>query len=568
MPNLEFCRERILSNDYRDFIVSGIITSRFADIPPETYCKQTAGFGYQCIYLSQQQSDPITNSQFLYTSVPKCYAPISMDTLNQAGISYIQNYPTLQLKGNGVLIGFLDGGIDYTNPVFRNLDGSTRILSIWDQTVQTGTLPEGFAYGSEYTQEMINQALSSDSPLDTVPTIDTDGHGTFTASLAAGGGNPEQSFLGAAPEATLAVVKLKPAKQYLKDYYFIPDSTVCYQETDIALALHYLDQLARRYNLPLVFCFSLGTNAGGHIGALPCPTILNAYGYSSNRIPIIGTGNEADKRHHYYMQDFQNAGTQSVEIRVGENTAGFTMELWTSLPNVVAISLTSPSGENTARLPIRANGSTNFQFLLERTRVTIDYQIIAERETSELIFFRFFAPSPGIWRLNVEPVRIFDGTFHIWLPLTEFLSGEVFFLNSNPDYTITNPGNGDGSITAAYYDGLNNAVALSSGRGFSRNNQINPAIAAPGINVVGALPGNRFAARSGSSISTAVTAGAAALLVEWIIIDRGAPVIDAFQIRSLFIIGAVRPPEMNFPNREWGYGLLNLYNTFEEIRKF
>ena len=414
---------------------------------------------------------------------------------------------------------------------------------------------------------MINEALQSASPLGVVPSVDDSGHGTFTASLAAGSGNPDENFLGAAPECTLAVVKLKQAKQYLRDYYFIPEGVPCHQETDIILALRYLDLLAQKLKLPLVFCFALGTNAGDHVGALPCPLILNSYGSSINRIPVLGCGNEADKRHHYYYEIPDVYTNHTAEIRVGEGVTGFTMELWTSIPNVLSVSLTSPSGESTSRLSVRTNVRTSFQFLLEPTRVSIDYRITAELESSELIFFRFSDPSPGIWRLNIEPVRIFNGQFHIWLPMSEFLSGEVYFLNSSPYYTITNPANGASTINTAFYDGSTNAVALSSGRGYSRNDVINPTIAAPGVDVLGALPGGRYAMRSGSSAAAAINAGAVALLLEWILIKMGNTSVDSYQIKSILMIGAQRPPGMQFPNRDWGYGLLDLYNALNEIRE-
>ena len=490
-----------------------------------------------------------------------------METMNQAGILPLQTYPTLKLTGKGVLIGFLDSGIDYQNPIFRNLDGTTRIAGIWDQTIQDGTPPAAFAYGSEYTREQIDQALLLENPLNLVPSVDTDGHGTFTASLAAGSGNPEEAFLGAAPDAVIGVVKLKQAKQYLRDYYFISKDTVCYQENDILLGLHYLEQLAKQLNLPLVYCISVGSSAGGHVGALPLSQVLNNYGTYANRVPVVGTGNESDKRHHFYNEIPDNSTIQTVEVRVGESVPGFTMELWTSIPNILSISLISPSGENTNRIPIRANSRTTFDFLFERTRVTIDYQLIVEKENSELIFFRFDAPSSGVWRINVEPIRIIDGRYHIWLPVTELLQGEVFFLNSNPYYTITNPGNANSAITVSYYDSASNSIATASGRGYGRNDQIKPTITAPGINVKGALPNGRYAIRSGASISAAITSGAVALLLEWIIYQLGFPAIDSYQIKSLLILGAVRGSNMEFPNREWGYGQLNVYNTFEEIRQ-
>lgn len=562
------CKERILSEDYRDFIVSDTLPPSLSNIPKDQLCEQEGDFGYRCVYVSGIQADPVNLGRYPYRAIPKCYSLLSMEALNQAGILAIQNYPTLQLKGKNVMIGFVDTGIDYANSIFRNLDGTTRIAGIWDQTIQTGAPPDTFAYGTEYTQEMIDQALRSDTPKEAVPSEDELGHGTFLASLAAGSGNPEEEFLGAAPECTIAVVKLKQAKQYLRDYYFIPDSSPCYQDTDILLGLRYLNDLAAAKNMPLVLCVALGTNMGGHISLTPLSLILENYSTLNSRIPVIGGGNEADQRHHYSYELHNAASPNTVEIRVGENVPGFVMELWTDIPNMLSISLTSPSGETTTPVAVETNSTSVYDFIFERTRVTVNYRLIVEGSTSELAFFSFQSPVPGIWKVNVTPIQTIDGQFHIWLPVREFIGGEVYFLNADPYYTLTNPGNTISTIVVSYYNGANNSIALSSGRGYTRYDQINPDITAPGINVKGALPNGRYAVRSGSSISTGISAGATALLLEWIIYQLGNPRIDSYQIKSLLILGAVRPPNMTFPNREWGYGQLNLYNTFEQARKF
>lgn len=560
------CKERILSEDYHDFIISETRPFPIPNIVSEQFCAQYANYGYHCVYLSRILTEPINMSKYDYTSIPKCYSPLSMDALNQAGILQIQNYPTLQLKGQDIMIGFLDTGIDYTNAVFRNLDGTTRIAAIWDQTIQTGTPPQDFIYGSEYTREMINEALLSDDPKSIVPTEDEIGHGTFVASLAAGSGDSSENFLGAAPESTIAVVKLKQAKQYLRDFYYIPDSATCFQETDLMLGLKYLSTLAQNMDIPLVMCVALGTNMGGHIDVLPLSKVLEHYGSAVNQIPVVGGGNEADKRHHYSHIIHSDDIPDVVEIRVGENVDGFTMELWTDIPNVFSVALVSPSGESTATIPIQTETSTIFNFVFERTQVTVDYSIIVERTISELIFMRFSSPAPGIWSLIVTPVRAISGLYHIWLPMTEFLSGEVYFLNSDPYYTLTNPGNARGVVVVSFYDGNNNSIALSSGRGYTRDELINPHITAPGINITGALPGGGFAVRSGSSTSIGITSGAVALLLEWMLKNLGYTGVDAYELRSILILGAIRPPSMLFPNREWGYGKLNLYNTLEEMR--
>ena len=563
MTDSETCRQHILSEDYRDFIGNHVRTPFFESIMREGQCEQDAGFDYKCFYLPAELAGPVTLSRFSYNSIPKCFTPTSMETLNQTGILPVQNYPTLQLKGEGVLIGFLDSGIDYTNQVFRNIDGSTRIAAIWDQTVQSGSPPEGFAYGTEFTEKQINEALNEENPLAVVPSSDDTGHGTYTASLAAGSGNPQEQFLGAAPEASIAVVKLKQAKQYLRDYYFIPADAVCYQETDLMLGLKYLNDLADSLSLPLVVCITVGSNMGGHIGTLPFSYLIEGYSTKANHITVIGTGNEADKRHHYFNTITDMADRKSVEIRVGENVSGFSLELWTDIPNILSISILSPSGENTSRIPFRAGASAEVSFLFERTKVSIDYRLLVEKSTSELVFFRFDAPAPGIWKIIIEPLALADGQFHMWLPVTEFLSGEVYFLEPDPYYTLTNPAAADSPIVVSYYNGNTDALSQSSGRGYTRSRRIKPDIAAPGVDVPGALPGGRFTVRTGASAAAAVTAGAIALMLEWLLNYENVPGIDSYQIKSLLILGAVRPKTMEYPNREWGYGQLNLYNTFD-----
>ncbi len=567
MPDSNSCRDRILSEDYRDFILSDVNAPLLKRMVDNEYCTQDTDFNYRCIYLSKDLVDPVSFDRFSYFSVPQCYSLLSMEPLNQAGILPIQNQPTLQLTGKNIMIGFLDTGIDYENAAFRNLDGSTRIVGLWDQTIQSGVPPASFDYGTHYTQKMIDEALRSDSPSDLIPSRDENGHGTFLASVAAGTGNPEQQFLGAAPGAAIAVVKLKEAKQYLRDFYFIPDSVPCYQETDILLGMKYLHELALQYQMPLVFCIALGSNMGGHTGANPLAVIAGQYATLSNRIPVIGVGNEASQRHHYYNMIADNSDTKTVEIRVDENTTGFVMELWTKIPNILSISLISPSGENTSRIPIRAGTSTTFNFLFEKTTVNIEYRLIVENTTSELIHFRFADITPGIWKLVVEPVRIIDGSFHIWLPVTQFLGGEAYFLDSNPYTTLTSPSDSANPITVSYYDSSNNSIFLDSGRGFTRDDQINPDFAAPGVRITGTLPGGRYENRTGSSLAAAITSGAIALLLEWNIYQLDEISVDAALIKSLLILGAVRSPDMDYPNREWGFGQLSLYNTFEAMRQ-
>lgn len=567
MPEFSICRERVLSEDYYDFIVNQLGEIGFENLITEDTCRQETEFIYDIIHVEKELAEPLTFENYSYNSIPKCYTLIDTDAMMQAGILQVQNYPTLDLQGSGVMIGFIDTGIDYQNPVFRNLDGSTRIAGIWDQTIQEGAPPRGFLYGTVYRSSQIDEALRSENPLQIVPSRDERGHGTFLASIAAGSASQENQFIGAAPDAVIAMVKLKPAKQYLKDFYEIHTDAACYQETDIMLGLKYLNQLAEELDLPLVTCVAIGTNQGGHSALSALSSLLEVYSNLSRRAVVIGAGNEANQRHHYFGKAENVNDVKEVEIRVSPGVSGFCMELWTETPNIMNVTVVSPSGGRTPGYSVRGSGTREYRFIFEGTEITIDYKLFLERSNAELIFFRLTNPTEGIWKVIVTPIQVAEGTFHLWLPVTEFLQNEVYFLESNPDNTITEPGSTLGGMTVGFYNGADNSVAISSGRGYTRNGVIKPNFVAPGVNVTGAGVRNQFGERTGSSIAVGITAGASALLLEWILYQLKEEVVDSIQIRNLLILGAERDDNADYPNRIWGYGRLNLYQVFEALRR-
>ena len=561
------CKEKISSEDYWDFIFPPNRSQEVLGVDSGDMCMQEMDFDFYAAYVNRLDLEPLTLERYWYNSIPDCYSLLDMEALEDAGITAVQNYPTLKLLGENVMIGFVDTGINYSNPIFFDSEGKTRIVGIWDQTIQTGTPPEGLEYGSAYTEEEINRALRAENPLDIVPSEDLHGHGTFLASVAAGGADLEQQFLGAAPAASIAVVKLKEAKKYLKDFYAIREDALCYQENDIMLGLKYLNHLAQQRKMPLVICIALGTNFGGHNGTTPLSLILDFYSRVLNRSVVIGTGNEAAKRHHYYHRFADRNSTSSAEIRVGNGVTGFVTELWSALPNVVTLSITSPSGERTRQVSLRQGYRYHFVFTFERTEVDVEYRLFLENNDSQLIFVRFHNPAPGVWRINVEPIQMSEGEYHMWLPMEEFLSGEVYFLEANPDNTLTEPGTSRHAMTVAYYNSDDNAVDINSGRGYTRDGIIKPDFAAPGVNITGAGIQKNFVTRSSSSAATGITAGAVALLLEWIMQQPGARGVSASQIRTIIVLGANRQPQAEYPNEEWGYGTMDLYRSLDTLRQ-
>jgi hypothetical protein len=190
------CTEQILSEDYFDFIVANDeIPEGLSTLPG--FCYDMISNVYSVVYVPISKLPGKIIQDFRYSIIPKCYGILNMNSLTETGVAKIQSNPYLNLLGSGVLVGIVDTGIDYTHQAFKNPDGTTRIISIWDQTINgDGSKPTGFYYGTEYTQDQINIALASSDPLSLVPSIDRNGHGTSLAGIAAGTRNEAENFTG------------------------------------------------------------------------------------------------------------------------------------------------------------------------------------------------------------------------------------------------------------------------------------------------------------------------------------------------------------------------------------
>lgn len=573
------CYDAIYGNDFYDFIVRN---DEFLPNLEGGECTLDGGFQYTILFVPANQYPPLSVANYTYTAIPKCYAPLSLEALDSGGILQVQQTPSLKLNGEGVLLGFLDSGIDAMHPAFLDEAGNTRVVAVWNQNyledsgetsdeVQMEAVPP-VPYGKVYAGADV--ALYGNG--------DTTGHGTYVASVAAG--TARGNYSGAAPGADIAMVQLKEAKQYLREYFFIPEDAVCYQENDLIMGVKFLNELAKSRGQSLVLCISLGTTMGNHSGNSPLGLYLDHIAVLYRRCVVCGTGNMAAARRHFYGNVFarqQESGQESsensligqpdyqeVEIVVGEDTCGFVMEQWAVASARYKISIVSPTGEVQPSAGIQASGSQDYRFPLEDALVSVDYSQPEAISGVQMIYYRFQRPSPGVWRVRIYSNNSLDGVFHMYLAGEELQCGEAFFLSSNPDTTIEDPGNAKRVMTVAGYNQRQNAVLLESGRGYTIDGQIKPDIAAPAFAVDGAVAGSagrpealQYEARTGTSASVAITAGAAALYLQWT--DRqGDFLVSTTQMKSLFIRSANRKTEELYPNRLWGYGTLDLYEAF------
>lgn len=560
---MEDCKEQVYSEEYYDFIVPYGVAGepRVSD-----GCVQRVSEDYDIFFTPRAGEPPLSVGNYTYTTIPKCYGLLDTTALEASGILRLQNQPVLSLKGRGVLVGFIDTGIDYTNPIFRFSDGSTRIVRMWDQSRQDGTPPRGIIYGAEYTNEDIDRALGSDNPYEIVPQRDENGHGTFLAGVACGGEDVANNFIGAVPEAYIGVVKLKGAKQYIRDFFFVPEGVEAFQENDIMMGIAYLDDLANAMNVPLVICLGLGNSMGSHGKDGPLSAYLNFICTRRKRSVVTAAGNEANTRHHFQGRITGEMKYEDVEISVEEDMDGFFIELWANQPELYAVSVLSPTGEQLPKIPVRT-GTGVFDFVFEGTTVIVDYRIEAQETASQLIFFRFVKPKKGLWILRVYPENIVTGGYNMWLPMQQLTGGNVFFLRSSPDITITSPGSVRQVITAGGYQVSDRSIFTDSGRGYTTSGEIKPDFVAPAVEVYGpGLRGN-YVKLTGTSAAAAVTTGAVAQIMQWALVEQNNPTLLNAGIKNMLIRGAQRNYERSYPNREWGYGTLDVYHSFELLRQ-
>lgn len=556
--------EMILSESYADIILpsyTGFLTDykeRGAQIFNNYY-------GMVHYPLEEELFQNYYEYGFFYNTIPKLFTLLDLESLEASSILAVQNQPVLGLKGQDVLIGFIDTGIDYTHPAFRRPDGLSRIVGIWDQTLQTGQPPFDLNYGTAYSQEELNQALGMEDPFSLVPSRDENGHGTFLAGVAAGSALPQQSFSGAAPEALIAMVKLKPAKEYLKEIFYVTGSAPAYQSTDIMLGIRYLILLADALKKPLVICIGLGSNQGSHSGSSPLDSMLSVTDQYRGIHAVTAAGNEAGKAHHFYGTAANSGAYEAVEILVEPGTSGFCAELWGQPPEVYAVGFESPLGEVIQKLPPRISFSENISFILENTRIFVTSEIVQTVSGQQLIFIRFSDPTPGSWKIRVYTDSFNNGNYHIWLPITGFSDPNVRFLRPNPDTTLTVPSASVSTMTTAAYNAYDNSLFLNSSRGFTRTGQIKPDFAAPGVNVFGPNLRGGFTTATGTSVAAAITAGACAQMVEWGMRRTPPRIFNNSELKALFIRGADRSRQELYPNREWGYGTLNVYQVFSSL---
>ena len=552
------------SQRFGDFIVKYMqnVENTMELFPGTTFQAINEIFGILYVPLENTGELEITGTS--YNSIPKCYTYMDMEAAGASGITRLHDHPYLKLRGKGTAVAVIDSGIDYQNEVFRNAGGS-RIAYLWDQSLEEES-DMGAAkvpYGRLFRKRDIDLALDSENPFSIVPSRDTNGHGTALAGIAAGNMVQGENFTGAAPEATLIIIKVKPAKQYLRNFYLYPPEAEVFQEDDVMMAIAFAIRLAKELGVPLSICVGIGSSQGAHLGTNALSQYVDYVANFSQVSVSVAAGNEGNTRNHSTGIFSQEREKIVTELRVAEREQGFTMEFWGEPPEIYELSIQSPTGEILEVSSSIGSRTQELSFVFVETKVYVNY-ILIERQTGySLVYIRFFHPASGIWKIFTQGKNKQNVQFHMWLPVEGLISQDTYFLEPSPYTTVTAPGDARNSITATAYQHRDGSIYIAAGRGYTPNGMVTPHLAAPGVNVKVPLVRGGFGIRSGTSISAAQTAGIAALLFEWAIIRNNQPFFTGSSVKYYLQRGARREENMQYPNPEWGYGRVDLYHTFE-----
>lgn len=456
----------------------------------------------------------------------------------------------MPLTGKGILVACVDSGIDYSHPDFRNQDGSTRILRLWDQSIP-GNSPKGYVIGTEYTSEQINAALAAETKAEReriVPSRDLSGHGTGVMGIAAGNGRASEGiYRGVAYESDLIVVKLGVSQEG-----GFPRTTELLQGIDYVL------RQAVTLGKPVALNLSFGNNYGSHSGESLLESYLDGAANLGRSVICVGTGNEGNGALHTSGRLSQGEN-QEVALNVDAYEPTLNVQLWKQYVDEMEVALIHPNGQIVG--PFQEILGPQ-RFTAGSTEILLYYGKPAPFSLSQELYLEFiprnqYVVDSGTWKIRLIPGKIVDGSYDLWLPGGGVLNLGTRFLFPTPETTLTIPSTARKVISVGAYDSRYLSYADFSGRGYTRvTRETKPDLAAPGVNIQTTTPGGGYTGRTGTSFATPFVTGAAALLMEWGIVRGEDPFLYGEKVKAYLRRGARRMPGMEYPNEKLGYGML------------
>ena len=496
-----------------------------------------------------------------YVETPKQMVYSFTQNMVASCVPEVQNNPPYNLKGGGTLLGIIDSGILYSHPDFRNPDGSTRIVSIWDQNKQ-GDPPPGYKIGTEYTREQINMALSEPTrqeQLAIVPVEDYAGHGTHVAGIAGGNGRASNGeIVGVAPESEFIIVKLgQPGREG-----FV-------RNVEIMTATKYVIDKAQELGRPVAINISVGMNEGSHDGKSILELFLAEMSTFWKTSIVVATGNEGIAPNHT-SGVVPQGGSSQFQFTVGEGELYYNLYIWKSFIDIFELEIIAPTGERTGRITIRQGARS---LVIRNTKIFVVFTPPSPLNGDEeiVIFLEGVEGTvdAGVWTVILYGIDVIDGRYSVWGPTREQVGIGTGMLNPTPFTTLTTPSTSPNVISVGAYNSVTGQIAAFSGRGYGRNaSVIKPDLVAPGVSINSTSNTGRYTIMSGTSMAAPHVTGAVALMMEWGIVKGNNPFLYAESLRAYLLRGAKRDiVGVIFPDPLWGYGKLCVKGALDRARQ-
>ena len=408
------------------------------------------------------------------------------------------------LTGRGILIGVVDSGVDFFHPDFRNENGSSRILKLWDQSMD-GNPPEGYTTGTEYTKEEIDKALAlgETEGRRLIPSRDFSGHGTAVLGIAAGNGRASDGVnRGIAYESDLLIVKMGTVRE-----------TSFPRTTELMQGIDYLVRQAVKIGRPIAINVSFGNNYGSHQGDSLLETYISNVANVGRSVICVGSGNNGTDRIHTAGR-LRQGQTDTIEMSIGSYETTLNLQLWKAYADEIEISVETPSSEILPKLSEKI-GTQRYQ--AGETNLLIYYGKPGPFQVTQEIYFDFIPAgtylTSGIWKIHLYGRRIKEGTYNLWLPGGNVLNPVTGFYRPVATETLTIPSTAAKVITVGAYDSRLNAYADFSGRGGAGLPYPKPDLVAPGVAITAPTPEGSYASVTGTSFSTHFVTGSAELMM-------------------------------------------------------